>query len=129
MFFHIRYINIIWSLTVIWWRNFADSFFCFLFENNILINIISDSVNSLREVFLGHVFATNGTTLNDVPVLRLTHAFSNKINQFCMGEHYFVSVLENMPFPGLFFALFFKQKEDSHCWCYLKIYKRQPTGQ
>lgn len=105
MLFHITYINIIWSLTVIWWRNFADSFFCFLCENNILINIISDFANSLKEVWLGHVFATSKTTLNDVSVLRCTLAVSNKVNEFCMREHYFVFVLENSLFPRVFFAL------------------------
>lgn len=126
------YINIIWSLTVIWWRNFADSFFCFLCENNILINIISDFANSLKEVWLGHVFATSGTTLNDISVLRHTLAFSNKVNEFCMGEHYFVFVLENTLFPRVFLALFFKKKKIhivDASWCYLKIYRRQHSGQ
>lgn len=129
MLFHIWCINFIWSLTVIG-RNYAKSFVCFLCENNILINIISDFANSLKEVWLGHVFATVGTTLNDVSVLGHILAFSNKINQFCMSEHYFGFILENTVSWGI--LCFILKNEKIHIidvsWYYLKFHKRQPIG-
>lgn len=104
--FHNKYINIIWNLTIIWWKTFAKSLVCFVWENNVFINIASDFINSLEVVWLGKAFTASGRCLNDVSVLGCTLALSNKTNQFCMGEHYIcccsgkytIYVLENSPF-------------------------------